>query len=184
MQNNLYKHYDWSNLITEEDRKLLVDDIFTLIDRGQYWENSPKFQTNINIFGHKGEHWSKLKMSFIWSVFAYLGKEVQIKKVGSWGVQTSLKLVEAPEKLWHHHAVSENETISGVFYLQLPDDVNDLEKAGTEMAPEGPLAEDNTKFFADWRTANWMIYPGKIYHRPGVLQSFSDRFVVAADLDF
>jgi hypothetical protein len=115
-------------------------------------------------------------------VFAYLGKEVQIKKVGSWGVQTSLKLVEEPKKLWHHHAVSENETISGVFYLQLPDDVNDLEKAGTDMAPDGPLS-DNT-FFADWRTANWMIYPGKIYHRPGVLQSFSDRFVVAADLDF
>lgn len=184
MQNNLYTHYDWSNLITDDDRKLIVRDIFNVIDRGQYWENSPKFQTKMNIFSHEGTHWSKLKMSFIWSVFAFLEKEVQIKKVNSWGVQTSLKLVEPPEKLWHHHAVGDNETISGVFYLELPKDVKDLEKAGTEMAPEGPLAENNTKFFADWRTANWMIYPGKIYHRPGVLQSFSDRFVVAADLDF
>ncbi len=51
MQNNLYKHYDWSNLITEEDKKFLVKDIFSIIDRGQYWENSPKYQTKKNIFG-------------------------------------------------------------------------------------------------------------------------------------
>lgn len=179
-----HKHYDWSNLITQEDRQLLVKDINTLIEKGEYWENSPKFQTNINIFGHPGPHWSKLKMAFIWSVFAYLGKEVQIKKVGSWGVQTSLKHVEDPDILWHQHAVTNNETISGVFYLELPDDVNDLKSAGTEMAPEGPLGEPESKYYAEWKTANWMVYPGKIYHRPGKLQSFDNRFVVAADLDF
>jgi hypothetical protein len=29
-----------------------------------------------------------------------------------------------------------------------------------------------------------MIYPGKIWHRPGVLQSEDDRFIVAADMEF
>ena len=29
-----------------------------------------------------------------------------------------------------------------------------------------------------------MIYPGKVWHRPGVVQSMEDRYIVAADLEF
>ena len=65
--------------------------------------------------------------------------------------------------------------------MHLPDDVKDKEKAGTELAPEGV---NNSKYFAEWKTGQWMIYPGKIWHRPGVLQSEDDRFIVAADMEF
>ena len=97
--------------------------------------------------------------------------------------QTSLKNAEDRDKLWHHHNHNTaTKTVSGVYYLQLPDDVKDLEKAGTELAPESPEGKGN--FFVPWKTGTWMVYPGKIWHRPGVVQSMNDRFIIAADLEF
>ena len=58
----------------------------------------------------------------------------------------------------------------------------DLEKAGTELAPISPEGEGN--FFVPWKTGHWMIYPGKVWHRPGVVQSMEDRYIVAADMEF
>ena len=59
-------------------------------------------------------------------------------------------------------------------------DVN--EKAGTELAPVSPEGEGN--IFVPWKTGHWMIYPGKIWHRPGIVQSQNDRYIVAADMEF
>ena len=66
--------------------------------------------------------------------------------------------------------------------MRLPDDVEDLDSAGTELAPASPEGEGN--FFVPWKTGHWMIYPGKVWHRPGIVQSQKDRFIVAADMEF
>jgi hypothetical protein len=96
---------------------------------------------------------------------------------------TSLKNEEDRDKLWHHHNHNTSTTtVSGVYYMRLPDDVKDLDKAGTELAPTSPEGEGN--FFVPWKTGHWMIYPGKVWHRPGVVQSMEDRFIVAADMEF
>ncbi len=177
------EYYDWNQLISEESRLNLMHDVNQLISNGKYFTNSPKFQTNVNVFGLQTEEWINLKMSFVWSCFAYLGREVQIKNVQSWSYQTSLKNAENRDTLWHHHNHNEETTtVSGVYYLHLPDDVKDLEQAGTELAPNGVDADG--KYFAPWRTGHWMIYPGKVWHRPGVLQSKNDRYIVAADMEF
>ena len=179
----MHKHYDWNRLINHDARERMVLDVDKLIERGQFWENSPKFQTNVNIFGLQSQDWVNLKMSFIWSCFAYLEKEVQIKNIQSWSYRTSLKHPEDRDILWHNHDHNpETKTVSGVYYLHLPMDAKDLRTAGTELAPEGPDKEG--KYFVDWRTGHWMIYPGRIWHRPGILQSHDDRFIVAADLEF
>lgn len=179
----MHKHYDWNSLINHDARERLVLDVEQLINEGKFWENSPKFQTNVNVFGLPTQDWINLKMSFIWSCFAYLEKEVQIKKIQSWSYKTSLNHAEDRDKLWHHHDHDpETKTVSGVYYLHLPMDAKDLLKAGTELAPDGP--ENEGKYFAGWRTGHWMIYPGRIWHRPGVLQSHNDRFIVAADMEF
>ena len=158
-------HYDWSTLIDEESKKLMCDDIDNVIAEGNFWKNSPPYQTNINIFGLPHEHWNNLKMSFIWSAFKYLDKEVQIKNVQSWSFQTSLKHVEDRDTLWHHHNHNpETKTVSGVYYMHLPDDVKDLEKAGTELAPVSPEGEGN--FFVPWKTGHWMSRRSTITTRP------------------
>ena len=60
-----YEYYDWNNLITEKDRQSMVNEIALGIKAGKFWHNSPKFQTNWNVF----QNFTDLKMSFIWSCF-------------------------------------------------------------------------------------------------------------------
>jgi hypothetical protein len=177
-----YEYYDWNNLIGAQHREKYISDIRQLIANGQYWTNSPRYQTNINVFGLPGEEWTNLKMSFIWSVFAFLKKDVPIKTVKSWSYMTSLKYTqEDRDTYWHQHLRDESRVVSGVYYLQIPQGVNTL-TAGTEFAPQGP--ETSGHFFAPAQQGQWIIWPGSAWHRPGILQSQEDRIIVAADLEF
>ena len=45
------------------------------------------------------------------------------------------------------------KTVSGVFYLHPFEDVKDLEKAGTELAPI--VLEGEGNFFVPWKTGHW-----------------------------
>ena len=96
------KKYDWNYLITQKDRDMVCEDVKQAINDGKFWTNSPKFQTNFNVFGFQSPHWMKLKMSFIMSCFMFLEKEVQIKAIQAWSFMTKLP-GEDREKLWHHH---------------------------------------------------------------------------------
>ena len=177
-----YEYYDWNSLIDANSRQRMVVDVDNIIASGNYFENSPKFQTKVNIFGLQRNDWVNLKMSFIWSCFAYMKQERQIKNIQSWSFQTSLRTAEDRDNLWHHHNHNpETTTVSGVYYLQLPAGVR-TNTAGTELAPNG--VEGEGKYFAPWKTGHWMIYPGKIWHRPGILQSNENRYIVAADMEF
>jgi hypothetical protein len=176
------EYYDWNNLIDEESRLRMVADIDTVIANGDYWTNSPPYQTTINMFGLPTQDWVNLKMSFIWSCFAYMQREAQIKSIKSWGYKTSLKTTEDRERYWHQHLRDGSLVVSGVYYLSLPDDVTTLLHAGTEVAPQGPQGEG--KYFAPWKAGQWMIMPGKTWHRPGILQSNENRYIVAADMEF
>lgn len=179
----VHEYYDWNKLITPDQRFEMCKDINELISKGNIWTNSPKYQTNVNIFGLHQEHWTNLKMSFIWSCFAFMKQERQIKNIQSWSYRTNKKDAEDRDTLWHHHNHNpETTTVSGVYYVHLPvAEENDLETAGTELAPNGP---DSESYYANWRTGNWMIFPGKIWHRPGILYTEEDRFIVAADMEF
>ena len=182
MSFDVHEYYDWTQLIKDKERERLVNDITLGIKAGKFWHNSPKYQTNWNVFATPSQDWVNLKMSFIWSCFAFLNKEVSIKQIQSW----HFKLVcpgEDRDKLWHHHNHNTaTETVSGVYYLHLPDDVTSYETAGTELAPNG--VEGEGKFITEWKTGHWMIYPGKIWHRPGILQSTKNLYIVAADMEF
>lgn len=178
-----FEYYDWNGLINKDARHRITCNIENAINTGHYWTNSPKYQTNYNVFGSQQQDFINLKMSFIWSCFAYLGKEVKINNIQSWAYMTSLNYPEDRDTLWHHHNHNKTTTtVSGIYYLRLPEDVVNLKEAGTEMAPNG--IEDDYKIFLDWRNGNWLIYPGATWHRPGILQSNNNRFIIAADLEF
>jgi|TARA_B110000977_G_scaffold133153_1_gene169570 hypothetical protein len=178
-----YELYDWDSLIDANSRQRMVETVDEIIASGNYFTNSPRFQTKQNVFGLPTSDWINLKMSFIWSCFAFMNREVQIKNIQSWSFQTSLKTAENRDILWHHHNHnSETTTVSGVYYLRIPNDVDDLDTAGTELAPNG--VEGEGKYITPFKTGHWMIYPGKIWHRPGILQSEKNRYIVAADLEF
>jgi hypothetical protein len=184
-QNDIFRKFDFNSVITADDNKSAIGTIKNIISDGNYFTNSPKYQTKENIFARPEPVWLKYRMSFLFSVFMYLGREVKVSNMMAWSFMTNLESAENREKLWHHHwhpQKPEGKIMSGIFYLHIPDDVKDLDYCGTEFAPDG-LESDN-KFFVSPSEYSWLIYPGDKWHRPGIVQSNKYRFILAADVEY
>jgi hypothetical protein len=184
-QNDTFRKFDFSSVITPEDNATAVGIIKSVIAEGNYFTNSPKFQTKENMFARKEPVWLKYRMSFMFSVFMYLGREVKVSEMMAWSFMTNLQGAENRDNLWHHHWHPKNpnsKMLSGIFYLHIPNDVKDRDYCGTEMAPNGPEGDD--KFFVKPTDYNWLIYPSDQWHRPGIVQSEQYRFILAADIEY
>ena len=184
-QNNVFRKFDFSSVITEHDNQEACDIIKDIIANGNYFKNSPKFQTQENIFGRKETIWLKYRMSFLFSVFMYLGREAKVSNMMAWSFMTNLEGAENRDNLWHHHwhpSSPQAKMMSGIFYLHIPEDVKDRDYCGTEMAPNGVNSED--KFFVRPSDYTWLIYPSDQWHRPGIVQSNQYRFILAADVEY
>ena len=174
-----YEYYNWTGLISATARTQLAHDIDLAIEQGHYWKNSPPYQTDINVFGLQSEHWNNLKMSFIWSAFAYMKQERQIKTIKSWGYKTNLDTQEDRATYWHQHLRPDSIVLSGVYYAKMPPDCN-LDTSGTELAYTTP--EGDTEYVPA-KEGHWLIFPGKTWHRPGILESNDWRYIIAADME-
>jgi hypothetical protein len=184
-QNAVFRKFDFSSLITEQDNREACEIIKQIIADGNYFTNSPKFQTKENIFARTESIWVKYRMSFLMSVFMYLGREVKVGNMMAWSYMTNLEGAEDREKLWHNHWHPQNpnaKMMSGIFYLHIPKDVKDRDYCGTEMAPNGVDKDD--KFFIRPTDGNWLIYPSDQWHRPGIVQSNDYRFILAVDVEY
>ena len=178
--------YDFSSLITKEDNKQIATISKSIIDSGQYFTNSPKFQTKENLFARPEQVWLKMRQSFIYSCFMFLGREVKIKNMMSWVFMTSAKDAEDRNNLWHNHHISDNngttDTVSGIWYVYIPKDVSNPDLTGTEFTLGVP--DQDASFFLKPKDLTWAVYPSKLYHRPGITDSNEYRFVFAADMEY
>jgi hypothetical protein len=184
-QNDTFRKFDFSSLISKEDNTTAVGIIKNIVADGNYFTNSPKFQTKENIFSRPETVWLKYRMSFLMSCFMYLGHEVKVSNMMAWSFMTNLEGAENRDNLWHHHwhpKNSNSKMLSGIWYLQIPEDVQDRDYCGTEMAPNGP--DTDNKFFVRPSDGNWLIYPSDQWHRPGIVQSNKYRFILAADVEY
>ena len=111
----------------------------------------------------------------------YLKQEVKIKNIQSWSFMTSNQTQENRESLWHNHQLPNERTVSGIYYLHIPDDA-DLNTSGTEFAFDSP--DQPNRWLGPVKPFNWLIYPGKTWHRPTPPQSSQNRFIIAADMIF
>lgn len=184
-QNAVFRKFDFSSVITEQDNQEACHIIKDIIACGNYFKNSPKYQTQENIFHRKEAVWLKYRMSFLFSVFMYMGREVKVNNMMAWSFMTNLEGAEDREKLWHNHwhpSSPQAKMMSGIFYLKIPEDVKDRDYCGTEMAPDG-VGSDN-KFFVRPSDFHWLVYPSNMWHRPGIVQSNQYRFILAADVEY
>jgi hypothetical protein len=184
-QDAVFRKFDFSSVITEQDNQEACNIIKQIIADGNYFTNSPKFQTKENIFARKESVWLKYRMSFLMSVFMYLGREVKVSNMMAWSFMTNLEGAENRDNLWHNHwhpSQPNAKMMSGVFYLHIPKDVKDRDYCGTEMAPNG--VEGDGKFFVRPTDGNWLIYPSSQWHRPGIVQSNDYRFILAVDVEY
>jgi hypothetical protein len=54
IDNNEYiELYNWSSLITQEDNQQIMSVVKSIIDNGNYFKNSPKYQTQENLFARR-----------------------------------------------------------------------------------------------------------------------------------
>jgi hypothetical protein len=184
-QDAVFRKFDFSSVITEQDNQTACGIIRNIVSEGNYFTNSPKFQTKENIFARQEPIWVKYRMSFLMSVFMYLGREVKVSNMMAWSYMTNLEGAENRDNLWHNHwhpSQPNAKMMSGIFYLHIPKDVKDRDYCGTEMAPNG--VEQDGKFFVRPTDGNWLIYPSDKWHRPGVVQSHNYRFILAVDVEY
>jgi hypothetical protein len=183
--NEVFQKFDFSSVITEQDNQEAIRIIKSIVADGNYFTNSPRYQTKENIFARPEAVWLKYRMSFLFSVFMYLGREVKVNNMMAWSFMTNLEGAEDRENLWHHHWHPTNDTakmLSGILYLHIPDDVKDYDYCGTEMAPNGPGGEG--RLFVKPAEYTWLVYPSNQWHRPGIVQSNQYRFILAADIEY
>lgn len=185
-QNSLVRKYDFGSVITAADNVQACSIINrTILEEGNYFANSPKYQTRENIFARPEPVWLKYRMSFLFSVFMYLGREVRVSNMMAWSFMTNLAGAEDRETLWHNHwhpSHPDSKMISGVFYLLVPDDVKDKDYCGTEMAPEG--VNSDQRYFVKPSDYHWTVYPSNVWHRPGIVQSNKYRYILAVDVEY
>ena len=184
-QNSLVRKFNFSSVITKQDNQEACEIIKNIIADGNYFTNSPKFQTKENIFARPEPVWLKYRMSFLFSVFMYLGREVKVNNMMAWAFMTNLQGAEDREKLWHNHWHPQNpnsKMMSGIFYLHIPNDVKDRDYCGTEMAPGGLDQEE--RYFVTPSDFHWTVYPSNVWHRPGIVQSNQYRFILAVDVEY
>jgi hypothetical protein len=177
--------YDFSSLINQQDMNQLKTIVKNIIDSGNYFENSPKFQTKENLFSRQEPVFLKMRQSFIYSCFMFLGREVRIKNIMAWSFMTNSEVVEDRDNYWHNHHLNDNngstDTISGIWYVHIPvTDNPDL--TGTEFAMDYPKFDDT--FYLKPNQLTWNVYPSKLWHRPGITDSKEYRFVFAADMEY
>lgn len=184
-QNDTFRKFDFSSLITAQDNATACDIVKGIVAAGNYFTNSPKFQTRENIFARQEAIWLKYRMSFLFSVFLYLGREVKVANMMAWSFMTNLDSAENRDNLWHHHwhpSQPNSKLISGIWYLHIPQNVQDRDYCGTEMAPNG--VDSDGKLFVRPTDSSWLIYPADQWHRPGIVQSKDYRFVLAVDVEY
>ncbi len=179
---SLVQQYDFSSIITLNDTKETISIIDSIINSGNYFKNSPKYQTQENLFARPEAIWLKYRMTFLTSAFMYLGSEHKVGNMMAWCFKTNRSTEENRESYWHHHNKHSGKSLSGIMYLHIPNDVEDISTSGTEMAPQGP--EHPNKFFIGPNDRTWNIYPSETWHRPGPAQSDQWRYVLAVDIDY
>ena len=180
--NELCRKYDYSSLITATENDTAIGIIKSIIESGNYFKNSPPYQTQENLFGLADPVWLKYRMTFLSSCFMYLGGERKVSNMQAWSFMTNNETQRERDNLWHHHDKHSGNSLSGIMYLHIPKDVADFDTCGTEMAPNGP--EGQGTFFVKPSYYTWLIYPSNIWHRPGIAQSKDWRFILAADIDY
>ena len=186
LENNEYiDRYDFSSLINQEDNNQLITIARDIIGSGNYFTNSPKYQTKENLFFRQDPVMLKMRQSFIYSCFMFLGKEVKIKNLMSWVFMTNSETVDDREMLWHNHHVSDNDgttdTVSGIWYAYIPV-TSSPDTTGTEFSINWPNRDND--FYLKPKDLTWIVYPSKLWHRPGITDSKEFRFIFAADMEY
>lgn len=185
---NLIKKFNCSDILAIDDDLKCLKHIDALIDNGQYFNQVPGYQINVDIFKKDIKFWKKYRSSLIRSVKEYLQKEIELVDISSWAYVSTVDTNKCRNNLWHDHIFDEDgeidqalpnklsgnqKVVCGIYYLYVSDSDN-LETAGTEFKI------NETTFFIKPEKNSWFLFEPELLHRSGVTNS--KRYVLATDV--
>mgnify|MGYP003343578492 CR=1 FL=1 len=168
-----YIDYDFTSLISVEENKGYCDFLEKYILDGGYDKDPdhwPKYQTDTTRFFDYKEL-TNLKMSFLYSAFAFLGGPVNMVDLKSWALMSKPDMFRTLNGGWHHHDQYQEygciSVLSGIYYAR----VND-HREGTRFR----------EFVIDPSERHWYIYPGTLEHTTNKVVGPEWRMLFVADL--
>jgi hypothetical protein len=195
-QNSVLKKYSFKDILTDDDNQQAMTVIDSMIEEKNFFTKEivfsknnviycnglPSYQTRENLLSRNEFVWLKFQSTFLTAAITYLNKKIKIVQYSAWGFMTNNSIATDRDKYWHHHHLrKENEQmISGIYYLKIPDDENNIDTSGTEFALNGQDYSNTVFVKPDYYT--WLIHPSNLYHRPGIWSGNNYRYVLAADL--
>jgi hypothetical protein len=184
---------DVQSFFSEEDIILMKSEIESIIEEKtnmQINDETPNWQSLPILFNEKKvkniEVWNKLRYTFHQSVMTYLSNaeefiknqnSINIISSRAWFYRSSTKSLNhqaSPNNPTHNHNPS---FLSGVFYLDVPEDCNG---GGTIFCDTRQLPSLR-EFHLNPVNLSWVIFPGWMNHRTGEFDTEGVRYVIAAD---
>jgi hypothetical protein len=184
---NNIKLYNFSSVVTQQHNDEICKVTDKLIDRGEYIkEDHPLYHITGDPFEDRlDEIWKVMKNTFHECCREYIGQPYKILSTQS----RVTRMIYDPEtdytEMWHDHIQDDKLdglSLSAIWYTNIPDELRQTGKAGTEFAFDWPNT-DNTVFLGPY-DFSWILFPNTLMHRPGVLHSSLPRYVMSADLQY
>ena len=170
-----FQHYA-CNQIPNIQKLAMITEIDNIIIKGDYYQDRPLYQTRGDIFS-MNKCFLELKKSYYDSIRNYLSSAVfnyfkYPLNINSWAY-INWKNSGNYDNGYHCHSKDNPTAISGIYYLHLP---MTNASASTTFIIGGKLFKlpivENT----------WFLFPSSCFHRPGVCESNSRRYVISADI--
>lgn len=161
--------YNYSDIITKKDQRIAIDFVDNLIKNECWYKSHPPFQTFADLYKYK--EFKIFYSTFLNSCLKYLNiNNVSNYKVLMWVFRDNRfnNKQKNQEELWHEHSRGNMNKISGVYYLR------NLRNEGTEFK--------NYKISKP-EPYTWYIYPSHLLHKPPIIKSIRNRYVISADLE-
>ena len=179
--------YKYQNLFSKKDRDLVVDYLDNnFFKDGKIQKNSPGYQTpnDISLFDINLIQFEKLKNTYIHSVLDFVNQrhlKVKIKnnehRIFSW-CYLNWANSDRSVQPFHIHNKEMPETLTGIFYLKLPNIKTLWNECETEFYLGG------CKFRLPSVESSWFIFPSNYGHSPGKQKENEKRYVISADIFF
>ena len=178
------KQYLYNDVFSKDDKNFIISHLEeNFFNIGKIEKKYPGYQTlyDHNLFQINYDPFEKLKKTFIQSCKDYVNISkikfnIDHEKYESrcW-CYLNWKDSNRSDQEFHIHNRSNPFTISGIFYLKMPDDD---ENVGTKFLLGGNLITLPSI------TNSWFIFPSNYGHIPGNLTNTKKRYVISADLWF
>lgn len=181
------KLYDWSDVVTEDHNRQIVEETNRLISAGHYiQEDHPRYHISGDPFEDQpAEIWQVMKKTFHESCREYIGQPYTILSTQSRVTRMVYDKEIDYTEMWHDHVADnrlEGRSLSAIWFVNIPEELRKTGRSGTEFALNWP-STDETVFLGPYNLS-WIMFPNTLMHRPGDLHPTLERFVMSADLQY